>query len=65
MSIEEHRVLTEDGYYLGLHRIHSVELEIDRPIVLLWHGFMMSSDVWLCHPEKNNNLALVLYQQGF
>ncbi|KAI9355127.1 Alpha/Beta hydrolase protein, partial [Zopfochytrium polystomum] len=36
-----------------------------RPVVLLWHGFMMSSEVWVCVPDKTQNLAYVLAAAGY
>lgn len=37
-----------------------------KPAVLLWHGFMMNSEVWLAHPEGvNGNLALYLIEAGY
>ena len=46
--LEEHSVVTEDGYILGLHRIpHGLEGEggphTARPPVLLHHGLLSSS----------------------
>ncbi|KAJ1554805.1 cholesterol esterase [Nowakowskiella sp. JEL0078] len=32
----------------------------DKPVVLLWHGFLMSSEVWVCQPILEQNLAFVL-----
>ena len=69
-QVEEYAVITRDGYVLGLHRLRSAvhsrsSHKRHRPI-LLWHGFMMNSEVWLAHPEsKSNNLALSLVDMGY
>ncbi|KAI9168546.1 cholesterol esterase [Blastocladiella emersonii ATCC 22665] len=34
-----------------------------RPVVLLWHGFMMCSDVWVC--SRTNSLAFMLVEEGY
>ncbi|KAJ1547580.1 cholesterol esterase [Cladochytrium tenue] len=72
---ETHHVTTTDGYILALHRIphgHSNEPTTSdhqqrpcRPVVLLWHGFMMCSEIWVCAPDPAANLALVLADAGF
>ncbi|RKP37945.1 Alpha/Beta hydrolase protein [Dimargaris cristalligena] len=78
--MEEHTVVTRDGYVLGIHRLLSrspAESESDgygngkdgqrppRPVVLLWHGFMMSSEVFVSIPEKENVMALMLVDAGY
>lgn len=70
-NVEEHIAVTDDGYYLGIHRLSgkisdNSQQEKPRPVVLLWHGFMMNSEVWVCHPGGvQHNLALVLVEQGY
>ena len=72
--MEEHYPVTEDGYILCLHRLIPTDLirrEADtidvklasRPTVLLWHGFMMCSEVFVCKPT--GNLAKILLDAGF
>ncbi|XP_047528903.1 gastric triacylglycerol lipase-like [Vanessa atalanta] len=48
-SSEEHNVLTEDGYILTIFRINGRNCahKLKRTPVLLMHGFLQSSDVWL------------------
>lgn len=53
---EEHEVMTEDGYKLTMHRIYSKE---DAPpegqkrkAVLLQHGFLDSSAIWIINKPK-------------
>ncbi|KAJ3121864.1 cholesterol esterase [Nowakowskiella sp. JEL0407] len=36
-----------------------------RPVVLLWHGFLMSSEVFVCQPMLEKNLAFVLADAGY
>ena len=71
--MEEYHVETKDGYWLALHRLlpspqtnHRKSESAKKPVVLLWHGFMMNSEVWLAHPAGNEgNLAIHLVEQGF
>ena len=56
--VETHKVITEDGYILKLHRIpygkkSSVKEGERRPAVLVQHGILSSSADWvLAIPEK-------------
>lgn len=36
-----------------------------RPVVLLWHGFLMCSEVWVSSPDFNESLAFVLAEAGY
>ncbi|KAF9438111.1 hypothetical protein BGZ76_009729 [Entomortierella beljakovae] len=36
-----------------------------KPVVLLYHGFMMSSEVWVCNLDEERNLAFVLAEAGY
>ncbi|KAF9313351.1 cholesterol esterase [Podila horticola] len=36
-----------------------------KPVVLLYHGFMMCSEVWLCNLDEERNLAFVLAEAGY
>ncbi len=36
-----------------------------RPVVLLWHGFLMCSEVWVSTPDFNESLALTLAEAGY
>ncbi|KAF9173621.1 cholesterol esterase [Mortierella sp. AD010] len=38
--------------------------EYIKPVVLLYHGFMMCSEVWLCNLDEERNLAFVLAEAG-
>ena len=57
-AVETHRVETEDGYQLQLHRI-------PRPgrAVLLQHGMMCSSYCWATH--HTSSLAFILADAGY
>ena len=74
MDVEDHYPVTDDGYVLCLHRLVPGHLSsrsasdiadtlASRPTVLLWHGFMMSSEVFMCSP--NGNLAAMLLDAGY
>ncbi|CAO3647601.1 unnamed protein product [Mucor fragilis] len=36
-----------------------------KPVVLLYHGFLMSSEVWVANTEEHCNLPFILAQQGY
>ncbi|RKP10098.1 triacylglycerol lipase, partial [Thamnocephalis sphaerospora] len=68
--VEEHLVETKDGFVLAAHRIphgrtESARSDEPKPVVLLWHGFMMNSEVFACSPDREKNLAFVLADCGF
>ncbi|CAH0560012.1 unnamed protein product [Brassicogethes aeneus] len=64
---EEHSVVTEDGYILGLHRITSSprnRAEGPKPVVFLMHGLESSSMDWVdVGPESA--LGLMLSDTGY
>jgi hypothetical protein len=71
---EEHTAITDDGYFLTLHRIAAPEnlaksrpISSDgkRPIILLMHGCMMSSEVWFCHENPNKCYPLIFADMGY
>ncbi|KAG0239660.1 cholesterol esterase [Actinomortierella wolfii] len=41
------------------------EGEYIKPVVLLYHGFMMCSEVWLCNLDEQRNLAFALVEAGY
>jgi hypothetical protein len=43
---------------------HPKEEKHIKPVVLLYHGFMMCSEVWLCNLDEERNLAFVLAEAG-
>ena len=58
---EEHDVVTEDGYILGLQRIpHGREADgnrgSDKPVVLIQHGLLCSSTNWITD-QANQSLG--------
>ncbi|KAI8919749.1 Alpha/Beta hydrolase protein [Entophlyctis helioformis] len=36
-----------------------------KPVVLLWHGFLMCSEVWVCTPDPAGSLAFTLADAGY
>ena len=54
-------VITDDGYILTLHRLPRNDTKRRYP-VLLMHGLLQSSDVWLLN-ERNVSLAWILWDQ--
>jgi lysosomal acid lipase/cholesteryl ester hydrolase len=36
-----------------------------RPVVLLWHGFLMCSEVWVSTPNFHDSLAYTLAEAGY
>lgn len=59
--IESHRTFTSDGYGICLHRIP----KHGNPVVLLWHGLLMSSESWVCIPDPGSSLAFELARRGY
>lgn len=75
-SAEEHVIQTEDGYFLGLHRLARRKGEEDqhvnagpgsvqKKVVYLHHGLFMNSEVWVCLTEKERALPLMLVEAGY
>ena len=57
--MEEHWVITEDGYIIGMHRIpHGVnnfkQSSISKPAVFLNHGLLADSGQWVFGPPKKS-----------
>ncbi|XP_062103604.1 triacylglycerol lipase 2-like [Humulus lupulus] len=65
-SCEQHQVITEDGYILGLQRIPVGRSgkKADKPPVLLQHGIFSDGVTWVLNsPEES--LAFVLAENGY
>ncbi|KAM8716819.1 hypothetical protein ACLKA7_003656 [Drosophila subpalustris] len=58
--VETHFVTTPDGYILCLHRIPRP----GAPVILMVHGLMSSSVIWV-QMGPSNGLAFKLYNQGY
>ncbi|KAL7753319.1 cholesterol esterase [Sorochytrium milnesiophthora] len=56
LPLQQAMLVPEDATSPPLHK-HA------RPVVLLWHGFMMCSEVWVC--SRLNSLALMLSDEGY
>ena len=66
LGVEEHTVLTDDGYILTLFRIPGPIGQIEGnggPPVLLVHGIVDSADGWIVHDD--NSPAFVLSRAGY
>nr|KAJ3421547.1 hypothetical protein HK105_003158 [Polyrhizophydium stewartii] len=37
----------------------------NKPVALLWHGFLMCSEVWVCTPDPTGSLAFTLADAGY
>lgn len=47
---ELHKVVTEDGYILELHRIkgrNATSGDVQKPVALVMHGLLADSSVWV------------------
>lgn len=67
--MEEHWVITEDGYIIGMHRIpHGVnnfkQSSISKPAVFLNHGLLADSGQWVFGPPKKS-LGYILADAGY
>lgn len=70
--VEEHEVVTEDGYKLTLHRIphgmhdslSSNDEAISKPVVFMQHGLLADSANWVSN-GANRSLAFLLADYGF
>lgn len=71
--MQTHYVTTSDGYILAVHRLPKTRAEsrtrtsheTPKPVVLLWHGFLMCSEVWVCTPKMEESLAFTLAEAGY
>ncbi|XP_057339984.1 lipase 3-like [Microplitis mediator] len=64
---EEHKVKTEDGYDLIVHRISGGPLSpvrFGKPVILLLHGLMGASDVWVLRGPAQD-IAYLLVDQDY
>ncbi|XP_013099817.1 lipase 3 [Stomoxys calcitrans] len=76
--LERHRIKTDDGYILTVHRIphspstltqsqqipHSATQHRPKPVIMLQHGFGLSSEGWVL-PDREIALAYQLADAGF
>lgn len=75
-EVEEHIVQTADGFLLGLHRlpyrkgeeglrVNQGEDSVQKKVVYLHHGLLMSSEVWVCITEAKRCLPFQLVDEGY
>ena len=72
-SLQTHYITTTDGYILAAHRLPysraeskgRVVSDSPKPVVLLWHGFLMCSEVWVCSTKIEESLAFTLAEAGY
>jgi lysosomal acid lipase/cholesteryl ester hydrolase len=72
-NVEEHVVLTKDGYLLGIHRIPGPKCEprpapgssTGKPVVYLHHGLLMNSEIWVCLTNPERSVPFVLAELGY
>ena len=66
-EVDYHYTTTKDEYILCVHRLTPSKIvngEGQRPVILLWHGAMMNSEVFVCSIEENS-LAKYLQSLGY
>lgn len=64
-TVEEHKVTTEDGYILTIHRLKGGNSAQDTSkVVFLMHGIVDSSDSWLLQ-GPDNALGYILADNNF
>ncbi|XP_056635225.1 lipase 3-like [Diorhabda sublineata] len=64
-QMETHNIDTEDGYKLECHRVSITKYaNTDKPVVLLWHGFLGSSADFF-HIGTGKSLPLRLADEGY
>ncbi|CAG4950261.1 unnamed protein product [Colias eurytheme] len=66
--LEEHFIMTQDGYILGLHRIphgrDNNNVRGNKPVVFVMHGLLGSSADWVLM-GPGTALAYILAEEGF
>ncbi|EGD80446.1 hypothetical protein PTSG_11091 [Salpingoeca rosetta] len=60
--LEQHVVLTKDGFQLALHRLRQPEMQPRKGVVFLQHGLMQCSEAWLC---TRDSFAYLLFEEGY
>ncbi|KAJ8676401.1 hypothetical protein QAD02_012188 [Eretmocerus hayati] len=66
-AVEEHDITTDDGYILALHRMPGgpkSPVAPNKPAVLLLHGLLAASDVWVLRGPKED-FTFMLVDAGY
>lgn len=63
LILENHQVTTQDGCTLLMHRFRSINYETFRGVILMQHGLMETSSVFVLHGSKS--LPMRLARQGY
>ncbi|XP_063622490.1 lipase 3-like [Cydia splendana] len=63
-NMEEHKVMTEDGYILTVHRLQGRNATRNGKVVFLMHGIIESSDSWILQ-GPNKALGYILADNGY
>ncbi|XP_015172147.1 PREDICTED: uncharacterized protein LOC107064237 [Polistes dominula] len=64
---EEHKVITDDGYIITIHRVPYSPISNNttkKPVVFIQHGLLTSSDLWVLW-ERERNLPFLLADKGY
>ena len=68
VGVEEHVVVTGDGWVLGVHRLIGKGRENGektKGVVYMHHGLLMNSEVWVCVTERERCLPVRLVEMGY
>lgn len=64
-TAEEHIGFTSDGHMLMLFKVLPKNTGEMKPPILLLHGAMLCSDIWMVHREAESNLPIWLAGLGY
>lgn len=56
LVFEDHDITTYDGYILKMHRLYKKDQEELGPPVMLQHGLVSSSEIFLCNSDESLGL---------
>lgn len=61
---EEHKVITDDGYVLGMLRVKLPSTPVGAKVVFLQHGLMSQADMWI-NNEPDVAVTMQLVRAGY